>query len=341
MLYVSRMLSRSQVCVVDTDDGVEEILNGGELVRCLRDYGLEIKGVTLHNKNGRFSVTATPCQPDDTISTFQVKQKLLRGVDVKVSGDIITSIQWTDSVPQPVSVRLSDFGTKCADYLFWWEGLCTNEKLTLIFDDKMSATSKSLKFLSVLRVKVDLREVTNDKLARLIYKAFGESYKGRYLSGTDYPFYIIDNEERLKFWQAVYSLNHSVIGVASVAKLCEYPGVAERIYKEFGTEFRALAKCPFTLVHTHDSHFRCRSYIRNILDVADETDYTTLFYHCFPQVLNILEAHSTLKKDSIVRFRNYLHYFSNIPDDMKEAFATLCFTANDYLYNEYMEGGLR
>lgn len=341
MLYVSRMVDRSHVCVTDSDDGVEDVLTASELIKYTRDLGLDIKGVSVfRGKGGRYKVSASVYQPMETVSTTQTKHKVLSGVDVKVSGSTITSIQWpVQRDDHPVSIRLSNFGTSCADYIFWWKGLTENRNLTIILDDKIKATGKSFKYLSIIGVKFDLREVKNEKLATLVYKAFMATHGNRGVRGERFPVFIQDDLNRLRYWQAVYYLDNEPLSWNDHKEVFHDEQIAARIYKEFAGEFKAISECEFYL-NSKDSESERSWYIRRKyydIDPDRDDDFDYMRRNCMPDLFNLIANYTTCNSGVVTRFKNYIMYF-DVPKDIQEAFIKFARNAHDFLYRFHEDG---
>lgn len=170
MLYLSRFLGPDAYGVVDTDDGVEDIVSFSDLYSALI-AGIEVVGVCATNLSGH-----TIHQPAETSSQFQVKTNLLYGVDVKTFGDTITNIR-LDNCSKPVTLRLSYYGKSCAGFIFTGNKNVGRHRLTLVVDvDFTEDTFKvhpMLEFFyagaSGIGVIYDLRELDDEK-AGLAYK---------------------------------------------------------------------------------------------------------------------------------------------------------------------------
>lgn len=202
MLYVSRYVHPKGYGVVDTDDDVEEIVPRDDLYLACCTLGMRIEGVfTEEDDTGfRYISYAGVFQPKETQTQLQLKTKLLKHVDVLTYKSMITHFRWQcDEISEPVTIRLSDFGTVLADYSLTSVAPANRHVVTFVFDDKISlggnnfclCTDSSLSIgVNGIGVKLDLHEVTNDLLARQIYIAsFG--YKADEARES-----IIDNPDR-------------------------------------------------------------------------------------------------------------------------------------------------
>lgn len=121
--------------VVDTDDGVENIVELSNLQYACETCGLHIEGVDTSRMvlEDRIKIY----QPDETVSQMQLKMRMLKHIDIKVYKSMITSIQIdAKAVKREVELRLSDFGTSCGDLIFTGNKHAGGLKLRLILDDK-------------------------------------------------------------------------------------------------------------------------------------------------------------------------------------------------------------
>lgn len=143
MLYISRrVFHANELCyvVVDTDDGVETVVNVDRLEYATR-CGLIINGIPVKWETGD---DITPYQYSGFIKPIQVKMRTLRKVSVTLCGSSITDISWLYSV-DPIRVRLSDFGDSCTDFVIYGSVIPKNP-VTLVLDDKLkSITSRSFR----------------------------------------------------------------------------------------------------------------------------------------------------------------------------------------------------
>lgn len=165
MLYISRRIGANKAGVVDTDDGVEQIISlyqfGSSMYKKLGVRGCTFTGMY------QSSVIVLPYQPDETRSPIQLKSRLLTGVDVKVYNDIVTNINLSTVLNPPVTIRLSDFGSKCSDCLLLGNKDTGRHIITLVFDNKISvgddAFRRDIEIIGLgvqgVGVKFDLREV--------------------------------------------------------------------------------------------------------------------------------------------------------------------------------------
>lgn len=183
MLFISRRVGYSGYGVFDTDDNTEEVRTDDELDEILSLTTVRIKGAERAWKGklkpgvvGRCSYN--PYQDKRSISLLQTKTLALQGVEVKTCGSYITDIRLNNSVP--AVLRLSDFGSKCGDLLFYRNERQKSLRLTLIMDDRVRIGQLTFRLVPVesrfvncgvhgIGVRFDLREVSNLDTRKLIY----------------------------------------------------------------------------------------------------------------------------------------------------------------------------
>ena len=183
--------------VGDTDDDVESIVDRNSLEMCAIQYKMEIGGVEV-DRTGRFVIESMPYQPVETMTVLQTKTSVLHHVDVTVYEGAITSIAWyPDAMKAPVTLRLSDFGSRCGDCILW-DNLGSKHSVTLIVDDKISISyntfrpeidNVSIIFDGGLGVVFDLRELTREETADIIYSSVARYRDGSFDN-------ILDSDER-------------------------------------------------------------------------------------------------------------------------------------------------
>lgn len=175
MLYVSRYIGVLDIGIVDTDDGVEERVSPGDIIHDTVDYSIDIKGYHSENR----ILVYQPYQLPETKTQQQLKLQLLKGVEVVVWGSMITNIRWKpDKIKSPVSIRLSDFGTSCGDFILKGNEATHTRCIRLVFDDKLeppeiySVTMVCPPGVSLHRdVLYDLSDVTSEKLVESVYRS--------------------------------------------------------------------------------------------------------------------------------------------------------------------------
>ena len=163
--------------IVDTDDDVEEVVGMVELTDAVCNHGIEIAGVELANY-GRME-SLVPYQDIRSMTATQTKLSVMNHVLVTLYKGMITGINFDGGlIDKPVSIRLSDLGHTCADYLLINGKNYDRHKITLVIDDKVKFTKHSFAAVSRLSGRIgvdgygvvfDLRNLRDDAAAEIIY----------------------------------------------------------------------------------------------------------------------------------------------------------------------------
>lgn len=150
MLYLSRYVYPDSFGVVDTDDGVESIVSRDDLDEICCTWLVPIEGIKIYwDSFMRYITSIVTYQPSETMSQLQIKTKVLKGIEVHSMGDMITNVLWDkDSIITPVRIRLSDFGSSCADCILSGNRHSRLHQVTLVLDDKLSFGGKVFKLRS-------------------------------------------------------------------------------------------------------------------------------------------------------------------------------------------------
>lgn len=180
MLFISRFVDYESYGVVDTDDGVEEVISLQDVYRASYDLGLDIQGVRKDGKMLPLNHIRTYQNPD-TLTKLQVKTKVLHGVDITVYNGMITSLLIDINVmAQPARLRLSDYGESCGDRILVGNRFQNMHRVTLVLDDHIR--TRSLTFwighnmshpksgTNRYGVVIDMTEMTSDDAAWNIYR---------------------------------------------------------------------------------------------------------------------------------------------------------------------------
>ena len=186
MLFVSRYIGTDKYGVVDTDDGVEDIVSPTEIGQAVNFLFIKIAGV-----NPSLGITR-PYQSLGTKTVFQTKLLALHGVDTTVWSDMITSIRFDQHLEtRSAELKLSDLGTSIGDFVLRGNTVSGELKLTLVFDDKLvsveeyafSPLTTKATSLSGLGVVFDLRGVKREALAKSVYRSLmlGGGKKKKYI----------------------------------------------------------------------------------------------------------------------------------------------------------------
>lgn len=354
--YISRRIGATKYGVVDTDDGAEDIMTLKEIREAVLKHGYEIKGVDViiglseysHIKDiGRIYVW----QDVSEQSVRQVKLKSLNGVEIKTQGDMIVSIVLPKDAAQrkACSVRLSDYGSVCADYLFndtktqpKWAG----NFLTLILDDKLEVTSKSFNGAGTLEIHFDLREVTNKRTVESAYKSV---LSDSLVSVTSlWNYYIDDVPERIDYWKAVCVLQKGFQdheNFKHVREVLDYPDeTLPKINKKYVREFISVSDSNLLMTQSGKPAMRAlHTYIGFLFKSENKGlvtchDFQTLLLRCAPDLFKVLAACTACNSQVLIRYLHYLLYF-DVPSEVKSAFINFCDRANEFCVDYVVKEG--
>ena len=200
MLYVSRHDGINFYGVVDTDDDVEEVITRSKLVQCIEQDGLRIAGAEYTEIINRVG-DIHPYQVPSEMTQLQMKTNLVKFTEVRVYKDMVTSIHIKHkSIKEPVTIRLSDFGSRCGDCILWENDQAMRHVLTIQLDDKIQIGKFTFRRDEDVRslgphgygVKFDMTGITDYQTAENIYRQFRAQDGPKCLS------YTIDSPERIK-----------------------------------------------------------------------------------------------------------------------------------------------
>lgn len=208
MLFISRQIYdeiHEVYGVVDTDDGVEEIVDSGKLAHLIENLNIKIAGVCVSEIPDIFGNIfrsfeyVTAWQSPETTKGAQTKLSMLNGIELTVYKDKLSSIStYYDKDVTDVTIRLSDFCTglwECVLHLSHQKGC-----ITLVFDDKLSPVPEfAFNKMFPGKVLYDFHEVTNEDLIYSLYEALATSREVVYGTGddeVDLIHHIIDDEGR-------------------------------------------------------------------------------------------------------------------------------------------------
>lgn len=353
MYYISRRVGVNRFGVIDTEDGHEDVLTGEEIQEAVLSLGIDIKGVESHfrPRNGkptnRKYVTISVYQNEECMQTRQIKLSVLQGLELKVNGDEITSVFWKSLKDKnPCTVRLSDYGTRCADYLFsevkeYAYG--AKSFLTIVLDDKIEVKGKTFKNCGEYGIVVDIREVTNPRTAECVYK---ELLTSRYMSATLLPTFVIDLPYRSDYWKAVCVLNRGFAASEKATHIsqvvCDPKRVSGLIEKKFAKDFVSISKCSFALSSHASRSDAPKQYViwltKTNPEVLVSSDYLVFKQYCMRPLFRVLKYDSTCNKNVIHRFQNYVEFF-DVSQEIRTALVKFCGRANDFLVSYGREHG--
>lgn len=347
MLYISRLASGENYGVMDTDDGVEEIVSFKELKRIVLKDKVGIKGVsvvrhqTLKSLLGQtdgtvlrpeYSIEVEVYQPVAERSLKQVKNATISGVNVIKNGDIVTGIK-VSAVGQPVTIRLSDFGTKFDNYVFSKHprGI-SGLQLTFILDDSIKCTARSFMYWETY-CTMDVSGVTDIRIINnLVSSMFKENYAFTYIRDQ-----LIASKEIKDYIYGVMllngcefkSYNATMGGIDAVRKSFDQAGVA-LLHKYCIKEFSGLSKCKFIFNCSGSGLSRAKTVASRARHEVDFSDFVQWRKFILDEadrykshLLSQLRQTTTLNKEMLLRLENYLKYF-NVADPVKKEVVQFC-----------------
>lgn len=204
MLYISRSIGRNRYGVMDTDDGVEQVVTRSELSKYVLDDGLNIVGCELVDYgNGMWYVLATPYSPE--VDASRSKMNVLKGIDYNVTDGVLISMN-LKKCRVDTTIRLSEICSTIDDFAFIsHRNNQGSNKVTLVLDDNVKAKSEhSFEGLAGgNNVILDLREVTYKPTVRRAYAGF----IGIHAPYREFEIPILDNEPRRSQFMAVRLIN--------------------------------------------------------------------------------------------------------------------------------------
>lgn len=329
VLYVDEVdLSSNLVLIVDTEDGVSECVHirGDEhsLEDCVCRYGLSIVGaeVAIDKSGNKVLSSVKPTVPDGVLTAAQVKLKALTGVGLRIHGDRIVDICCKSKLYQrEVTIRLSDYGVVCCDFMFRVISSNLKGKLTFILDDKLSFEHDSLEGL--LGVYLDLREVTREDILDFVYSAYASKHNklvGFAGQGFDY---IIDHSDRLALRRAEFVISN---GINMPDVTCS-SDIAQKVYERYCQEFKPILNMRFKWRSKLDGDTKglAKRYSLQFYDARSHiSDYDYLLSVFSPTVVNFVERfiECDWKSFSLRRLNNYLLFFDT-PGDIKSDFINM------------------
>lgn len=333
MLYISRYIGQFKYGVVDTDDGIETVVQHKDLVEYVLDDGVEIKGVVIDyqvvkGKPQAYVKCVDVYQDVSELSRAQTKAKVLQGIDIRTYGDKITSITVNKSQFTDRAIRLSDYGKSCGEYIFKMMAYFKPGSVTFILDDKIEIVGKSFKDFVAHGIRVDMREVNNRKTVEYICKEIANS--NRVLGKMD--LIVIDSPTRVDYYIGVSALNRPSNASPEITNIMEIVGNSEvvnkMITKKYRAEFVSISKANFHGIENGRWATFSKEFARWLSAPAQQfllqcDDYDALRQTMFVDVFKVLRECSTCNKSVSLRFENYIKYF-DVSEEVKVAFVRLC-----------------
>lgn len=350
MLYVSRYVGQTKYGVVDTDDGVETVVTYQDLTEYVLNNGLDIKGVTIgytvrKRRRVPYLSSVKVYQNGSFLTAKQAKAKTLKGVDVIVNNGQIVQINIPqDGLKQPTTIKLSDFGTSCGEYIFKNLPYLGNSSLTIELDDSVAVSAKTFKYFVNRGVVIDMSAVTNPKVVE--YVAHELSTEDRWLERATVA--VLDTPQRMDFYIAETILNRPMNGIPKIKSISDVvsdpKAVNILIAKKHRSEFKGVSRAKLlpskSVKWAHDTK-RFVNWLASYGWLTKCENYETLVNRNCLGVLACLRECSMCNNNVLLRFENYLRYFTPT-DEIQEAFVQLFKAAGPWLFDIGMvEGWIR
>lgn len=356
MLYISRCLSADSWGVVDTDDYTETRCTMSDLVEACVHHGLDIKGVVLDSasvvdKSGEVFVTKFVKKIDvyqnpSFLKTSQVKSEFLKGISIKTSGTEIVSITAANMKENTFeTIRLSDYGTRCANYILKGLVLPRDSRLVIVIDDKIKLSRFTFCGIAdIPSVLLDLVELNNEKTRENLYTT--NSFRQWY---DDFKFFIADRQETFDFYLGVGLL---IKGVEKdefkygIGKLVSNPvEVCAKLDDRFGSMFMGVLECEVnptdtTLLNHKLFGYLSRNVVRDFMKKVENGEpllqFCTQWSSC---IVDILADAGVVKKSHLRMLTNYVLYF-DVAEKYKEGIVDLCKRTVKWVFDYAVEKGL-
>lgn len=318
MFYVSRIVTRGRYGVVDTDDGKESIMSTADIKKAVLELDFEIAGVTTKRTNRGYAIDKIAAyQPPKSVSTKQVKAKVMQGVDVSKNGDVVVGISVVPHTIQPLSVRLSDFGTKYGKYVLKDRTIKGN--VIFVLDDSLQINQLTFRDWYT-NVTMDFREVTKQSiLDTVLYDDFFDRYVliGR-VNSLDSS--IIDIPERKSYAKAVWLVcfefvNQMQLEVAQQVLPTISPEAKAMVAKRYSRKFINLGKSEVKVLpdaFVSDLEM-CNTVCRRMREAgltATSSFEDWLWYESRIDFLGRLKHLVNADFRTVTKFKNYARFFT-------------------------------
>lgn len=345
MLYISRQLGVGKYGVFDTDDMSETACTFAQIEKIVRDYGLEIKGVTtlISPKSGKPYVSQIEVQQNaDSVTLLQTKAYMLYGVVIKTHEQEITKIDVPSGLRVPrATIRLSDYGTSCSDNIVNSLSIQFGHELILVLDDRIKIKRGSFSSMwPGSNVKLSLEEVTKASTIKSIYLC--DSFNRTI---DCFEEIIIDRQERKDFYKGFRAVKGIGLRVSEypvdseINVMLKYPiedlsKVSEMVAAQYRKEFEVVCTAEFSPCrHKPDYKNYIEAYAKDaVVRSMKGTNDFELCWRARRTVFFLL--------NNIVLIRDlspFLRYMTLLPptEHMKELYTTLCRNLVDLIDKEY------
>lgn len=189
-----------EICIADTDDNKKEAYMERFLQSVVQQYpDIEINGLTLDPVTREIQDISvyTPQR-----STEELKLEMLTGLSIKTDCGVVMNINAGDYFTGDLSVRLSDYGSKCSSRILQYFKPASGI-LTLVLDDKIKVAADTFDSIGSRSVIVDVRSVTNAKMLELIYIGVLANFGFEHMCRD----YILDDEDRLELYLGLFCIS--------------------------------------------------------------------------------------------------------------------------------------
>lgn len=315
MLILRNKLTKEKWEVLDTDDNTIEVATEKDLAYCVEYLGLSIQGVVI--KKGEKPVFT----PQLEYSAKETKLNIRRGIKLHAENGVLKHFEYGKNLGD-ITINLSDYCTSIAPYCFKHTDLViSNTTIRLIFENTIDFKATSVAGLFCFdEIIADIRDL-DDKKALYIYKqAFESKVLGACVS---YGYLsVVDNEERLRHYQAEALLSEGMPAVPRFRSICEETLLKTKILAGVVTSYKLAFE---TLVNTpirlnKSSQRNVARYMHNIYLLLSSNDMQGKF-------LALTRQYLALDKGLVLKLYHacfdfhligYLEYWSKLYENVKE-----------------------
>lgn len=315
MLILRNKLTKEKWEVLDTDDNTIEVATEKDLAYYVEYLGLTIQGVVIP-KGGKPVFT-----PQLEYSVKETKLNIRRGIKLHAENGVLKHFDY-DKNSGNITINLSDYCTSIAPYCFKHNNLLiSNTVIRLIFDNTIDFKPTSVANLFCFgEVIVDIRAL-DDKKASYIYKqAFESKVLGACVSSGYMS--VVDNEERLRHYQAEALLNEGMPAVPRFRSICEETLIKTKVLagaaEGYKPAFETLVNTPIRL--NKSSQRNVAQSMHNIYITLSSSDMSSKF-------LALTRQYLALDKDLVLKLYHacfnfhligYLEYWHKLYENVKE-----------------------
>lgn len=326
MLYISRQVGKNTWGVTDTDDGIENLCSLSDLMAAVRTCHLDIKGVTLSHGSLNVEVYQNP----EYLTKKQAKSVTLFGVDVKTSGNSIVGLQIKRGLCKgSVTVRLSDYGTSCGNYILSdLQARNCPGHVYIVVDDKLKLSKKTFTGLREYgNVYLDLSEVTNQKTLDSCYMC--DDFRD---GPESVSAHIRDDSDRLDFYAGIAILIQGLGKFISINKASDVvspvDAVSKKLAERYRKEWDTLANFDFQRETKHPWMSGYFGHSKQSIGLVAQAYYEdSLSYKLAKQAMSdiffVLRQTSNIPQAPLGRMQNYFIYF-NPTREAQDILVELC-----------------